>query len=59
MKLGLFHLISEVHNESYIDSTLKSFIVKIEEKLVQPFENINLKNINQKDYFPLIFIKSV
>ncbi|PIY32557.1 MAG: hypothetical protein COZ07_05305 [Candidatus Infernicultor aquiphilus] len=58
MKIGLYHLISEMNNEAYIDSTLKSFMFKIEEKLAEKFENINLKNINEKDYFPLIFIKS-
>ena len=58
MKVGLFHLISEVHNEEYINSTLQNFIAEVEEKLAEKFENINLKNINEKDYFPLIFIKS-
>jgi L-fucose isomerase-like protein len=58
MKIGLYHLISEVHNEEYINSTLQNFIAEVEEKLAEKFENINLKNINEKDYFPLIFIKS-
>jgi len=58
LKVGLFHLISEVHNEEYINSTLQNFIAEVEEKLAEKFENINLKNINEKDYFPLIFIKS-
>ena len=58
MKVGLFYLISEVHNEEYINSTLQNFIAEVEEKLAEKFENINLKNINEKDYFPLIFIKS-
>ena len=51
-------MISEVHNEEYINSTLQNFIAEVEEKLAEKFENINLKNINEKDYFPLIFIKS-
>jgi L-fucose isomerase-like protein len=58
LKVGLFHLISEVHNEEYINSTLQNFIAEVEEKLAEKFEHINLKNINEKDYFPLIFIKS-
>jgi L-fucose isomerase-like protein len=58
VKVGLFHLISEVHNEEYINSTLRNFIAEVEEKLAEKFENINLKNINEKDYCPLIFIKS-
>ena len=58
MKIGLYNLVSEVHNEEYINSTLQGFIADIEEKLGEKFENISLKDFNQKDYFPLIFIKS-
>ena len=58
MKIGLYNLVSEVHNEGYIDQTLKGFITEIEEKLGEKFENINLEDFNRKDYFPLIFIKS-
>ena len=58
MKIGLYNLVSEVHNEGYINQTLKGFITEIEEKLGEKFENINLENFNCKDCFPLIFIKS-
>ncbi len=58
MKIGLYNLVSEVHNEGYIDQTLRGFITKIEEKLGEKFENINLEDFNCKDCFPLIFIKS-
>ncbi len=58
MKIGLYNLVSEVHNEGYIDQTLKGFITEIEEKLGEKFENINLEDFNRKDYFPLIFTKS-
>lgn len=58
MKLGLYNLVSEVHNEEYIDSTLQGFLADIEEKLGDKFENINLDDFSRKDYFPLIFIKS-
>jgi len=57
MKIGLYSLVSEVHNEEYINSTLQGFIVEIEEKLGEKFENINLEDFN-KDYFSLVFIKS-
>jgi len=57
MKIGLYNLISEVHNEGYVNQTLKGFITEIEEKLGEKFENINLEDFNQ-DYFPLVFIKS-
>jgi len=58
MKIGLHNLVSEVHDEGYINQTLKVFITEIEEKLGEKFENINLEDFNRKDYFPLIFIKS-
>jgi len=58
MKIGLFNLVSEVHNEGYINQTLKGFITEIEEKLGEKFENINLEDFKRKDYFPLLFIKS-
>lgn len=57
MKIGLYNLISDVHREGYINSTLQGFLVDIEEKLGERFENINLEDFG-KDYFPLIFIKS-
>jgi len=58
MKIGLYNLVSEVHNEGHINQTLKSFITKIEEKLGEKFKNISLEDFNRKDCFPLIFIKS-
>jgi L-fucose isomerase-like protein len=57
MKIGLYNLVSEVHNEEYINNTLQGFLAEIEEKLGEKLENINLEDFNQ-DYFPLIFIKS-
>jgi hypothetical protein len=57
MKIGLYNLISDVHREGYINDTLQGFLVDIEEKLGEKFENINLEDFN-KDYFPFIFIKS-
>ena len=58
MKIGLYNLVSEVHNEEYIDSTLQGFLEDIEERLGEKFEKINLEDFSRKDYFPLIFIKS-
>ena len=58
MKIGLYHLISDVHKEEYVNSTLQGFLADIEEKLGEKLENINLSDFNQKDCFPLIFIKS-
>ena len=58
MKIGLYNLVSEVHNEGYINQTLRGFITEIEEKLGEKFENMNLEDFKCKDYFPLIFVKS-
>lgn len=58
MKIGLYNLVSDVHNEGYINSTLQGFLTEIEKKSGKKFEKISLKDFNQKDYFPLIFVKS-
>jgi len=58
MKIGLYNLVSEVHNEEYINRTLQGFLTEIEEKFGEKFENINLEDFNREDCFPLIFIKS-
>jgi len=58
MKIELCNLVSDVHNEEYIDSTLQGFLEDIEKKLDEKFEIINLEDFSRKDYFPLIFIKS-
>jgi len=58
MKIGLYNLVSEVHNEEYVNSTLQGFLADIEEKLGEKFENISLEEFNKNEYFPLIFIKS-
>jgi len=57
MKIGLYNLFSDAHNEEYINSTLQGFLADIEEKLGEKFKNIHLEDFS-KDYFPLIFIKS-
>ena len=57
MKIGLYNLVSEAHNERYISITLQGFLADIEEKLGEKFENVSLENFNQNEYFSLIFIK--
>ncbi len=58
MKIGLYNLVSEVHNKEYVNSTLQGFLADIEEKLGEKFENISLEEFNKNEYFPLISIKS-
>ena len=58
MKIGLYNLVSEVHNEAYINSTLQGFLADIEEKLGEKYENITLEDFNRNEYFSLIFVKS-
>jgi len=58
MKIGLYNLVSEVHNEEYINSTLQGFLADIEEKLGEKCENITLEDFNRNEYFSLIFVKS-
>lgn len=58
MKIGLYPLVSEIHNEEYIDRTLQGFLADVEDKLGEKLKKIDLKDFNRKDYFSLIFIKS-
>ncbi|MBC8499219.1 MAG: hypothetical protein H8D39_01665 [Candidatus Atribacteria bacterium] len=58
MKIGLYNLVSEAHNERYISITLQGFLADIEEKLGEKFENVSLEGFNRNEYFLLIFIKS-
>ncbi len=58
MKIGLYHLVSNIHDEAYIDKSLHHFKKEIEGKLGFKFIDIDLKDFKDKDYFPLIFVKS-
>jgi len=58
MKIGLYHLVSNIHDEAYIDKSLHHFKKEIEEKLGFKFTDINLKAFKKKDCFILFFIKS-
>lgn len=57
MQIGLYHLVSDVHNEGYIDSTLDGFLKEIEEGLGQKFTRLDLDK-SCEDTFPIIFVKS-
>jgi len=57
MSIGLIHLISDVHNEGYIDTTLDIFLKEIEEGLGESFKRVSCSHII-KDDFTVIFIKS-
>jgi len=58
MRIGLFSLSSVLHNQEYIDQSLKDFIPSIEEKLGKRIEEIEIKRFSHKEYLPLIFIKT-
>lgn len=57
MDIGLYHLISDVHNEGYIDDTLDSFLAEIEKGLGKKLIKLNIGQ-KYEDVFPIIFIKS-
>lgn len=57
LKTGLYHLVSDVHNEGYIDSSLDSFLREIEEGLGEKFTRLYLDE-DYDDTFPIIFVKS-
>lgn len=56
MSIRLYHIVSDVHNEGYIDRTLDSFIRDIEAKLGNEFKKTDLDEINNG--FTIIFVKS-
>ncbi|GAB4115147.1 MAG: fucose isomerase [Candidatus Caldatribacteriota bacterium] len=58
MRIGLFSLSSILHNQEHIDQSLKDFIPSIEKKLGRKVEEIELEALNQKEYLPIIFIKT-
>lgn len=57
MDIGLYHLVSDVHNEGYIDSTLDGFLNEIELKLGKKFARLDIDG-DYEDVFPIIFVKS-
>jgi L-fucose isomerase-like protein len=57
MDIGLIHLVSDVHNEGYIDITLDGFLSGIEEKLGSKLQRLDIDNI-PADVFPVVFVKS-
>ena len=58
MKIGCYDLVSNIHNEKDIDSSLNPFIRSIEAHLGEEFINISPKNVKEKNILPVILIKS-
>lgn len=58
MKIGIYHLISEVHNTGYVDDSLRPFLDSIEKYLGESMVNINPSDIKRGSYLPVILIKS-
>ena len=58
MKIGLLSLSSELHNQEYLDQTLKDFIPPIEAKLYRRMESVGIEVFNSKEYLPIIFIRT-
>jgi len=57
MKIKVLDIVSDVHNEGYIDTTLVDFLSEIEEKTGRVFEHVNPANFESEN-FHFIFIKS-
>jgi len=58
MKIGLYHLVSNVHDENHIDKSLHYFKKDIEDKLGFPFIDLNKNTFQKGEYFSVIFVKS-
>ncbi len=57
MKIKVLDIVSDVHNEGYIDNTLAYFLNEIEEKTGRTFEHVKPEDF-EGDGFHFIFIKS-
>jgi L-fucose isomerase-like protein len=58
LKIGIYSLISDVHNTGYVDDSLKPFLDSIEKYLGEPMVNISLGDIKRGSFLPVILIKS-
>ena len=58
MKIGCYHLISDIHNQGYINQSLEPFVKKIEHDLGESLNQITPKDFKKDMILPIIFIKS-
>ena len=58
MKIGCYHLVSNIHNQDSITLSLQPFIESIEKHLGEPLMPVNLGDIKKEPIFPVILIKS-
>jgi L-fucose isomerase-like protein len=58
LKIGCYHLVSNIHNQNSIDLSLQPFMESIEKYLGEPFIAISPKDIKKEPIFPVILIKS-
>lgn len=57
MKIGLYSIVSPVHDVTSIDETLNDFINDISNEGIDLID-IKIKDFNKTDIFPIIFVKS-
>jgi len=58
LRIGCYHLVSNIHNQKDIDLSLNPFLKSIEAHLGEEFLNIGPKDIKEKDILPVLLIKS-
>ncbi|MFZ2330782.1 MAG: hypothetical protein WAW45_04175, partial [Atribacterota bacterium] len=58
MKIGCYHLVSEMMEKRNIDTSLQSFLNSIEKHLEEDFSPISPAEVKKGDILPVIFIKS-
>lgn len=58
MKIGCYHLVSNIHDQDYINQSLKPFINSIEKYLGEPLISIVPGDIKKEPILPVIMIKS-
>ena len=58
MKIGIYHLVSDIHDKDFIDKSLKPFIDSIENYLGESMMNLSPAELKKEPILPVIMIKS-
>jgi len=58
LKIGIYHLVSDIHDKDFIDKSLKPFIDSIENYLGESMMNLSPAELKKEPILPVIMIKS-
>ena len=58
MKIGIYHLVSDIHDTDFVNDSLRPFLDSIENHLGESIVNISPGDIKRGTFFPIIMIES-